>query len=378
MDEDGTTGNSPAAETFDPDLIHAIFKLVWRRRVGKGGGGNEDIDVERPRGEIGIQLPMQMLSKSAANFCEYLLQRLFNALLLSLKRRMVVSSNPPTWSFLHRLKKLLQMHFLEYFRDVMVFDITKHSPVVITAPGAQNPAEDSQLVSSVAEMMYLKLTSCRNFLIHKYPQIISLGNPQRILDGPFAACKYLAAPWVPLTSTVLCLLVSMQQISAPHMHATCLELLKDHLQPGMHALDVGSGSGYLTACFAMMVGPEGRAVGIEHIPEIVASSIENVQRSAAAPLLRDGSLSFHVTDGRLGFPDVAPYDAIHVAAAAPKIPQPLLDQLKPGGRMVIPVGTYLQDLQVVDKNTDGSISIQKDASVRYVPLTSRSAQLQDP
>jgi len=83
-------------------------------------------------------------------------------------------------------------------------------------------------------------------------------------------------------------------ISAPHMHATCLELLKDHLQPGMHALDVGSGSGYLTACFAMMVGPEGRAVGIEHIPEIVASAIENVQKSAAAPLLKDRSLSFHV------------------------------------------------------------------------------------
>ncbi|NP_001131659.1 Protein-L-isoaspartate O-methyltransferase [Zea mays] len=167
-------------------------------------------------------------------------------------------------------------------------------------------------------------------------------------------------------------------ISAPHMHATCLELLKDHLQPGMHALDVGSGSGYLTACFAMMVGPEGRAVGIEHVPEIVASSVENVQRSAAAPLLRDGSLSFHVTDGRLGFPDAAPYDAIHVGAAAPEIPQPLLDQLKPGGRMVIPVGTYSQDLQVVDKNTDGSFSVRSDAAVRYVPLTSRAAQLQGP
>eukprot|EP00494_Astrolonche_serrata_P017373 UN17556 len=73
-------------------------------------------------------------------------------------------------------------------------------------------------------------------------------------------------------------------ISAPHMHATCLELLKDHLQPGMHALDVGSGSGYLTACFAMMVGPEGRAVGIEHIPELIAASTENVERSAAAAL----------------------------------------------------------------------------------------------
>jgi len=83
-------------------------------------------------------------------------------------------------------------------------------------------------------------------------------------------------------------------------------------------------------------------------------------------------------DGRLGFPDAAPYDAIHVGAAAPEVPQPLLDQLKPGGRMVIPVGTYFQDLQVVDKNTDGSISIQNDASVRYVPLTSRSVQLQDP
>ncbi|CAL5016324.1 unnamed protein product [Urochloa decumbens] len=88
-------------------------------------------------------------------------------------------------------------------------------------------------------------------------------------------------------------------ISAPHMHATCLELLKDHLQPGMHALDVGSGSGYLTACFAMMVGPEGRAVGVEHVPEIVASAIENVQKSAAAPLMKDGSLSFHVAG--LGF-----------------------------------------------------------------------------
>ncbi|KQJ83180.1 protein-L-isoaspartate O-methyltransferase [Brachypodium distachyon] len=167
-------------------------------------------------------------------------------------------------------------------------------------------------------------------------------------------------------------------ISAPHMHATCLELLKDHLQPGMHALDVGSGSGYLTACFAMMVGPEGRAVGIEHIPELVAASIGNVERSAAAPLLKDGSLSFHVSDGRLGWPDAAPYDAIHVGAAAPEIPEPLLEQLKPGGRMVIPVGTFSQDLQVIDKNPDGSTSVSNGASVRYVPLTSRDAQLQDP
>ncbi|XP_008797095.2 protein-L-isoaspartate O-methyltransferase-like isoform X2 [Phoenix dactylifera] len=164
-------------------------------------------------------------------------------------------------------------------------------------------------------------------------------------------------------------------ISAPHMHATCLELLKEHLQPGMHALDVGSGTGYLTACFAMMVGPEGRAVGVEHIPELVTSSIENIKKSAAASLLKEGSLSVHVTDGRLGWPELAPYDAIHVGAAAPEIPQPLVEQLKPGGRMVIPVGTLFQDLKVVDKKLDGSINVRSETSVRYVPLTSRAAQL---
>ncbi|XP_050377834.1 protein-L-isoaspartate O-methyltransferase 1-like [Argentina anserina] len=164
-------------------------------------------------------------------------------------------------------------------------------------------------------------------------------------------------------------------ISAPHMHATCLQLLEKNLQPDMHALDVGSGTGYLTACFALMVGPKGRAVGVEHIPELVSSSIENIQKSAVAPLLKEGSLSVHVGDGRLGWPEFAPYDAIHVGAAAPEIPQSLIDQLKPGGRMVIPVGNIYQDLKVVDKNMDGSVSIHTETAVRYVPLTSREAQL---
>ncbi|KAF6157519.1 hypothetical protein GIB67_004457 [Kingdonia uniflora] len=165
-------------------------------------------------------------------------------------------------------------------------------------------------------------------------------------------------------------------ISAPHMHATCLQLLEDNLQPGMHALDVGSGTGYLTACFALMVGPQGHAAGVEHIPELVASSITNIQNSLAAPLLKDGSISVHVGDGRLGWPEFAPYDAIHVGAAAPEIPQPLIDQLKPGGKLVIPVGNIFQDLKIVEKNIDGSLSIRNETSVRYVPLTSKDAQLQ--
>lgn len=72
---------------------------------------------------------------------------------------------------------------------------------------------------------------------------------------------------------------------------------------------------------------------------------------------------------------MAPYDAIHVGAAAPEIPQALLDQLKPGGRLVIPVGTIFQELKVIDKNPDGSLSVRDETSVRYVPLTSKEAQL---
>ncbi|XP_078440744.1 protein-L-isoaspartate O-methyltransferase-like isoform X2 [Wolffia australiana] len=165
-------------------------------------------------------------------------------------------------------------------------------------------------------------------------------------------------------------------ISAPHMHAMCLELLKHHLQPGMRALDIGSGTGYLTACFALMVGPQGRSVGVEHIPKLVTSSIENVKRSAAADLMKSGCLSLHAADGRLGWPDEGPYDAIHVGAAAGLLPEPLIQQLKPGGRMVIPVGNIFQELKVVNKNMDGSISTRDETSVRYVPLTSKEEQLE--
>lgn len=64
-----------------------------------------------------------------------------------------------------------------------------------------------------------------------------------------------------------------------------------HLMHNVHTLDPFAGTGYLTACFALMVGPQGRAIGVEHIPELVSFSIENIQKSAAAQPLKDGSLS---------------------------------------------------------------------------------------
>ncbi|GJP32981.1 hypothetical protein CLOM_g17560 [Closterium sp. NIES-68] len=165
-------------------------------------------------------------------------------------------------------------------------------------------------------------------------------------------------------------------ISAPHMHAQCLELLGNHLQPGMRALDVGSGTGYLTACLGLLVAPGGKAVGVEHIPELVERSVRDVRRSAAGHLLESGVISLHVGDGRQGWLHDSPYDAIHVGAAAPEIPQALKEQLKVGGRMVIPVGTWSQDLLVVDKLPGGRFRESRVAAVRYVPLTSKDEQLE--
>jgi len=163
-------------------------------------------------------------------------------------------------------------------------------------------------------------------------------------------------------------------ISAPHMHAYCLELLKDYItRPASRSLDVGSGSGYLSACMARMSDKDSKVFGIDVIEPLVGWSIENIKRDDPE-LLKSGKLNIKVGDGWKGDKEHGPFDAIHVGAAAETLPVSLVEQLKPEGRLVIPVGPQggSQYLLQVDKHKDGTVTQHRILGVNYVPLVKQN------
>ena len=156
------------------------------------------------------------------------------------------------------------------------------------------------------------------------------------------------------------------------------------MKPGSKVLDIGSGSGYLLAIFHHIVGESGKVVGIEHVPELVDWSAENLRKDGLGKCLDVKQIEVIVGDGRNGCPEkgkyiieqllvtellnpeillIGPYDAIHVGAAAPDVPSSLVEQLASPGRMFIPVGVYMQDVQRVDKDKNGRVTQQSIMSV---------------
>lgn len=150
-----------------------------------------------------------------------------------------------------------------------------------------------------------------------------------------------------------------QTISQPYVVALMAEALE--LEPEDRVLEIGAGSGYAAAVL-------GRAAG-----EVWAvERHESLAREARERLERLGFSNVHVVhgDGTLGWPDHAPYDAVVVAAGGPEIPQALLDQLAPGGRLVIPIGPdpRTQDLIRVRRTQAGQLVREDLGAVRFVPL----------
>ena len=149
-----------------------------------------------------------------------------------------------------------------------------------------------------------------------------------------------------------------QTISAPHMVAIMCDLLD--LQPGMIVLEVGGGSGYHAAVMATMVGPKGHVYSVERMPELVAIARKNLENAGIT------NVTMIETDGSVGLAEHAPYDRISVAATAPKVPEPLKQQLRVGGKMVIPVGRDYQELYLVTRKN--GFSVEEKMGVIFVPL----------
>lgn len=151
-------------------------------------------------------------------------------------------------------------------------------------------------------------------------------------------------------------------ISQPYIVALMTELAQ--IEPGTRVLEIGTGCGYQTAILAA-IGAE--VFSVEILPQLASG--------AAATLAALGFTGIHlrVGDGHAGWPEHAPFSAIVVAAAAPRVPQPLIDQLAPGGRLVIPVGRGVQDLRLIERVGDG-VAARNVLPVQFVPMTGLAQQ----
>lgn len=155
-----------------------------------------------------------------------------------------------------------------------------------------------------------------------------------------------------------------QTISQPLTVAFMFELLDP--QRGHNVLDIGSGSGWTTTLLSYIVGKNGKVTALERIPELSKWGKENAEKYK---LVSEKIAEFHIADGNFGFPEGSPYDRIIVSAATEEIPQALKDQLKIGGKMVIPVNN---DIWYLEKKSEDEFYKEEYPGFSFVPLVHES------
>lgn len=173
---------------------------------------------------------------------------------------------------------------------------------------------------------------------------------EKFVAGEFAAAAYDDHP-LPIEAG--------QTISQPYIVALMIEAAE--IRPGDKVLEVGAGSGYAAAVMSRIAD---QVIGIERQHDLVEVARERLER------LGYRNVRILEGDGTRGCPEDAPFDAILAAASGSHVPKPLLDQLAPGGRLVMPVGgaDWVQELVKVTKRPDGTTTQENLGGVRFVPL----------
>jgi protein-L-isoaspartate(D-aspartate) O-methyltransferase len=202
------------------------------------------------------------------------------------------------------------------------------------------------LISNLLEMGYIKTDIVKDAMI-KVPR-------EEFMTPETRNYAYLDRP-IPLKHG--------QTISAPHMVAILCE--KMALEKGMNVLEIGTGFGYNAAVVAEVIGPEGHVYTIERIEKLKNIAEQNIRRTGYSD-----NITVILGDGTKGYPEKAPYDRIYATASAPKIPEPLKEQLKIGGRLLTPIGqdTSVQELLCLNRVGENQFKSYNLGGVVFVPM----------
>ena len=223
------------------------------------------------------------------------------------------------------------------------------------------PAPPDQATASARPRQEIDFEQARREMVEEQIEARGVTDP-RVLEAMSRVPRH---EYVPVRSRAFAyrdtpLRIEFEQtISQPYIVALMTELLQP--EPDDRILEIGTGSGYQAAVAAELVS---EVYSIEIIPELARSAADRLERLGVS------NVFVRAGDGYLGWPEQSPFDGILVTAGAEHIPEPLIEQLKPGARMIIPVGESgsVQILKVVEKLPGGGVEIHDNIAVRFVPF----------